>query len=171
MDEIRAYNTWQKSPLPIYASEAVWKRLRMEYSYIFSGEQYPGIPQVEEHIIENQHFTVKGILFQPILVMHYKMPVFGYRIGDFSYVTDAKTISDTEKEKIRGSKVLVLNALQHGQNIAHLTLEEALSLADELEAERVFLTHISHQLGRHEDVSHGLPDHISLAYDGLSIEV
>ncbi|MFP4089044.1 MAG: MBL fold metallo-hydrolase [Cyclobacteriaceae bacterium] len=171
MDEIRSYNQLQEEPIPVFATEAVWKRLKMEFSYIFSGEQYPGIPQVEEHYISNQPFEVLGTTFEPILVMHYKMPVFGYRIGDFTYVTDAKDISAEEKAKMKGSKVLVLNALQHEQNIAHLTLSEALALAEEVEAERVFFTHISHQLGRHEEIARELPSHVSLAYDGLVIEV
>ena len=123
------------------------------------------------NIIENEAFRVNDLLFEPIETLHYKLPVFGFRIGDFTYITDANYISEEEKEKIRGSKTLVLNALRKEKHISHFTLEEAIELAQEIGADKTYFTHISHQLGLHENVSKELPDGIELAYDGLKISL
>ncbi len=142
-----------------------------EFPYIFAEEKYPGIPQVDMHTIGMEPFNIGSIHLIPIEVMHYKLPVLGFRINDFTYVTDAKTITDTEKEKIRGTKVLVINALQKQNHISHFTLDEAIAFAQEIGAEKTYLTHISHRLGKHEDVSKILPLNIELAYDGLKLNV
>jgi phosphoribosyl 1,2-cyclic phosphate phosphodiesterase len=122
-------------------------------------------------VITNEPFSIAGIPITPIEVMHYKLPIMGYRIGDFTYITDAKTIADPEKEKIKGSKVLVINALQREPHISHFTLDEAVAFAQEMGAETTYFTHISHRLGKHADVSAELPKGIELAYDGLRLEM
>jgi phosphoribosyl 1,2-cyclic phosphate phosphodiesterase len=171
MDDIRAFNYWQNEPINIYGNDSTEATLRREFHYVFSGENYPGIPSIELHKIENDNFTAGGFVFTPIKVLHYKMEVLGFRIGDFSYITDANYIAPAELEKIKGSKILVINALRHEQHISHFTLAEAIAIAEQAEAEQVYFTHISHQLGLHEAVSKMLPAHMSLAYDGLSIEI
>ena len=171
MDDIRAYNYKQQTPIDIYADERVQTALRREFPYIFDNQGYPGIPKVNLHTITLAPFNIGNIHFTPIEVMHYKLPVKGYRIKDFTYITDAKTLADVEIDKIRGSKTLVINALQKEKHISHFTLDEAISFAREIGAETTYLTHISHRLGKHADVSKELPEGILLAYDGLKLKI
>ena len=171
MDDVRAYNFKQQMAMPIYAQARVIEQLKREFAYVFAAEKYPGVPQVEVHEIQNQPFEVAGVQFLPVEVMHYKLPVFGYRVGDFTYITDAKTITEEEKQKVRGSKVVVLNALQQAPHISHLTLDEALTLAEDLGAERTYLTHVSHKMGCHRDINPELPEGVEFAYDGFSIQI
>lgn len=170
-DDVRAFNFLQKREMDVYASEEVENAIRREYAYIFSHFKYPGIPEVKLHRIFNREFFVDGVPFLPIEVMHYKMPVFGFRVGDFTYITDANFISEEEKEKIRGSKVIVLNALRKEAHISHFTFGQAIEMMEELKPEKGYFTHISHQLGRHAEVQKELPPFIELAYDGLKIEL
>ena len=169
MDDIRSFNFLQKKDMPVYATSQVIGQLKREFEYVFAENKYPGVPRVQVEVIENQPFDVNGIHVTPIEVMHYKLPVLGYRIGDFTYITDAKTISEEEKNKIRGSKVLILNALQKSSHMSHLTLDEAIELAQELKVERTYFTHLSHRMGKHADVEKELPAGIEIAYDGLQI--
>lgn len=172
MDDIRAFNYVHKLPVDVFASEQVQVALRREYQYIFADFKYPGIPEINLFTIaNNQNFMVNDVEITPIEVLHYKLPVLGFRIGDFTYITDANAISDAEKEKIKGSKVLVLNALRHEKHISHFTLSEAIDLVKELNVPEAYFTHISHQLGLHHEVDASLPDGMHLAYDGLSIEL
>lgn len=171
MDDIRAFNYKQQVPMDIYADDRVQLALRREFPYIFDNKGYPGIPQVNLHTINLEPFNIGDVRFTPIEVMHYKLPVKGYRIKDFTYITDAKTLSDVEKDKIRGSKTLVINALQKEKHISHFTLDEAIAFARDINAEQTYLTHVSHRLGKHADVSKELPAGIQLAYDGLKLEV
>jgi phosphoribosyl 1,2-cyclic phosphate phosphodiesterase len=171
MDDVRSFNFLQKKAMPIYARAEVVDQLKQEFAYVFAKDKYPGVPQIEVHLIENEAFVAQGIPITPIEVLHYKLPVFGFRVRDFTYITDAKTISVAEKKKIRGTRILVLNALQHRQHISHLTLEEALDLITELRPEQTYLTHISHNLGLHREVELMLPNNVALAYDGLSIHL
>ena len=171
LDDIRSYNFLQKKDMPIYATEHVLKRLKEEFSYIFEDSNYPGIPRVQTFAIENADFEVLGAKVTPIEVMHYKLPVFGYRFRDFTYITDANFISEGEKEKIKGSKVIVLNALQRKKHISHFNLEEALSLMEELKPEKGYLTHIGHLMGTHQETSSLLPDNVEIAWDGLQINL
>lgn len=171
MDDIRSFNFLQKRDIPIYGRNKVLDQLKREFAYVFEENTYPGVPKVKVHPIENTPFEVEGIKFTPIEVMHHMLPVFGFRVNDFSYVTDAKTISDTEKEKIKGSKVLILDALQKEDHLSHLTLSEALTLIEELDVETTYLTHISHRMGLHHKVNAELPDNVKLAHDGLQIEL
>jgi phosphoribosyl 1,2-cyclic phosphate phosphodiesterase len=168
LDDVRAYNYFQKKPMDVYANALTIKGLQREYEYVFSEKKYPGIPQININLIDETPFVIGDIPVTPILVWHLHMPVYGYRIGNFTYITDANRIDEPEKEKIKGSEILVLNALRKEQHISHFTLDEAVALANELEAKQAYFTHISHQLGKHRVVNQMLPKHICLAYDGLS---
>jgi phosphoribosyl 1,2-cyclic phosphate phosphodiesterase len=171
MDDIRPYNFSQQVDMPIYATEKVLRQIKKEFSYIFEEIKYPGVPTVIPHVITNQPFTVENIPVIPIEVMHYRLPVLGFRFGDFTYITDAKTISEAELEKVKGTKTLVINALQLNHHISHLTLDEALKMVERLQPDMAYLTHISHKLGIHHEVEKKLPANIRLAYDGLSISI
>lgn len=171
MDDIRAFNYLLQKPVDIYATKEVQQALRREFHYIFSDFKYPGIPEVSLHTIDLNPFEINGIRIQPIEVMHYKWPVLGFRIGDFCYITDAKYISASEKAKMKGVRVLVLNALRKEEHISHFTLDEAVALSRELGPEQTWFTHISHQLGRQADIEKELPPGINLAHDGLILNL
>lgn len=171
LDDIRSYNFRQEIDMPIYSHERVIEQLKKEFSYIFAEVKYPGGPRVEINPISNKPFSIKGTSIIPIEVMHYKLPVFGFRFMDMAYITDAKLIAEEEKNKLKGLKVLVLNALQKTPHISHFTLEEAIEMAIEINAEKTYLTHISHKLGSHREIEKELPDNIQLAYDGLKISI
>jgi phosphoribosyl 1,2-cyclic phosphate phosphodiesterase len=172
MDDIRAFNYRQKKAIDVFATVRVQEALKREFSYIFHEFKYPGVPQIELHTIDKDHpFQIGDVTFTPIEALHYKLPVLGFRVDDFTYITDAKTISELEKQKIRGSKILVINALQMDAHISHFTLDEAIAFAQEIGAGKTYFTHISHKLGKHHDVSALLPDGIFLAYDGLVLEL
>ena len=171
MDDIRSFNFLQKMDMPIYARQDVINQLKDEFAYVFTESKYPGVPQVVIHEITNAPFTIGETKIQPIEVMHHKLSVLGFRINDFTYITDANHVSDQEKEKIKGSKVLVLNALQKTPHISHFTLNEALELIEELEPEKAYLTHISHKLGKHRDIKKELPENVEQAWDGLVVKV
>ena len=171
MDDIRAFNYVNKSAIDVYATDRVEEALKREYAYIFSDEKYPGIPEINLINIENKPFFVQDIEVIPIQVYHYKLPVLGFRFGDFTYITDANFINNDEKEKIKGSKVLIVNALRREQHISHFTLEQAIALGKELQVPQIYFTHISHQLGLHTEVEKELPLGFHLAYDGLEIVV
>jgi phosphoribosyl 1,2-cyclic phosphate phosphodiesterase len=170
-DDIRAYNYIQQNDMDVYCDERVELVLKKDFDYVFMDLKYPGVPKANLHIIDGQPFTVGDIPLRPIDLLHYKLPVYGFRIGDFTYITDANYISDEEKKKIYGSKVLVLNALRKEDHISHFTLDEAVKLAQEVGAEQTYFTHISHQLGIHEEVQTELPENMSLAFDGLEVEM
>lgn len=170
-DDIRAFNFVLKRKMDVYVSAAVEQAIYREFPYIFFEEKYPGVPEINLHIINDTSFLAAGIIITPIKTLHYKMPVLGFRIKDFTYITDANFISESEKEKIKGSKVLVLNALRKEKHISHFTLKEALDLIEELKPDKAYLTHISHQLGLHDIVEKELPANIHLAYDGLKIKI
>ena len=172
MDDIRAFNYLQNKPVDVYATEFTQQILKREFEYVFNNTSYPGIPQINLHTIDkNNSIQIGDIILQPIEVMHYKMPVLGFRINGFTYITDANFIDEAEFEKIKGSTCLVLNALRREQHISHFTLAEAIAIAQAIQPQQTYFTHISHQLGFHEDVEAELPVGINLAYDMLSIEV
>ena len=172
MDDVRAFNYREKRDMEIFCTEEVEQALRREFHYVFSNERYPGISTVNLNRIVNEPFKLPdGPIITPIEVMHYKMPVFGYRIGDFTYITDAKTISDLEIEKVKGSKVLVVNALHRSEHISHFNLEEALEFIRRVNPEKAYLTHISHLFGTHKEIETLLPENVFAAYDGLEIEI
>lgn len=171
LDDIRPFNFRQKRDMPIYARQQVIDQIKTEFAYAFSDKRYPGVPQILTHTITNQPFSINGIHIDPIEVFHYKLPVFGFRINNFSYITDASYISPAEKEKLKGSEVLVLNALQREDHISHFTLQEALDIISEVKPRKAYLLHISHRLGLHSEISQELPEGVELAYDGLKIEL
>ncbi len=171
LDEVKAFNFFNQIVMPVFATPRVQEAIKREFAYIFSNDNYPGIPKIDLFTIDDQPFQIKDITFTPIEVIHFKMPVKAYRIKDFTYITDANYISDTEKEKIKGSKIIVINALRREEHVSHFTLTQAIELLKELNPEKGYLTHISHQMGLHENVAMELPDFIELAYDGLKIEI
>jgi phosphoribosyl 1,2-cyclic phosphate phosphodiesterase len=171
LDDVRAFNYVQNKAMDVFATLRVQEALRREFHYVFSGEVYPGIPKLELHTIDTKPFSAASINFIPVPVLHLKAPVLGFRMGDFSYITDANFIDEKSKDLIRNSKVLVLNALRKEKHISHFNLEEAVSLVEELKPEKAYFTHISHQLGLHDEVNKELPAHIRCAYDGLKISI
>ena len=171
LDEIRAYNFRSGQDIPLYARATVLAQLKREFAYIFADHKYPGIPHVRTAEIRNEPFEVLGVHFIPIEVMHHKLPVFGFRIGDFTYLTDLNHIADEELEKVYGTKILVLDALQRTAHISHFTLDQAVALAKRIGADQTYFTHISHKLGLHREVESELPPNIRLGYDGLQIRL
>ncbi len=171
LDDVRAYNFINQASVAVYATELVQEALRREFSYIFAEKKYPGIPQIDLYTIDNARFFIQTLPILPIEVMHHRLPVLGFRIKDFTYITDANYISDAEKAKIKGSKILILNALRKEQHLSHFTLDQAVELAKELGVEQTYLTHISHQMGLHDEVNAQLPNNIQLAFDGLTFEL
>ena len=171
LDDIRAFNYKQQAAMDVYADKNVQLALRREFAYIFSDKKYPGVPLINLHDIQDNVFTIGDIDLIPIQVMHYKLPVLGFRINDFTYITDAKTIIETEREKIKGSKILVINALQKEKHVSHFTFDEAIQFANDMDAEMTYFTHISHRLGKQLDVENELPSNVRLAYDGLKLEI
>ncbi len=171
LDDIRAYNYHHKRPVELFATEETQDALRREYSYIFTNPTYPGIPEIIMSTINAYDpFTIKGLTITPIRLLHYQLEVLGFRIGDFTYITDANYIAPQDLAKVNGSKALVLNALRHEPHISHYTLKEAIEVAAGAQVESTYFTHISHQLGLHDVVESGLPSGMHLAYDGLVLE-
>jgi len=171
LDDVRAYNFMQGEDMPIYGETHTLAQLRREFSYAFEPVRYPGIPQLNLIEINEAPFTVAGISITPLPVKHMKLPVLGFRIGDFSYITDANFISDDTFARLKGTRVLVLNALQKDKHVSHFTLEEALVMAKKIGAEKTYFTHMSHKMGLHQTVESELPESVSLAYDGLGISL
>jgi phosphoribosyl 1,2-cyclic phosphate phosphodiesterase len=169
LDEVKAFNFINKMRMPVYVTENVKLALYREFAYIFAEVQYPGIPQVDVYDFDNAPFRVGDILLEPINVLHYKLPVKGFRINNFAYITDANQIPEEEKKKLKDLDVLVLNALRREPHLSHFTLEEAVALVKELKPRKAYFTHISHQLGLHKEVSKELPDNIELATDRLQL--
>jgi len=173
LDDIRAFNFRQQQEIPVFAEPRVIRQLQQEFAYIFAEQKYPGVPQVSVHAIESdtEPFEVLGLAVQPIRALHYRLPVLGFRIGGFVYLTDANYLAPETLDLLRGADTIVLNALRREPHISHFTLAQAVEILEELAPRRAYLTHISHQLGRHREVEAELPSWIRLAYDGLKIEV
>ena len=171
MDDIRSYNFRLNKAIPIYASFDTILQLKNEFPYVFTPHGYGGAPRIEVHEIHNQPFAVQNFEIIPVEVFHHKLPVLGFRIGQFAYITDANSIPGKELEKIKNIKVLVINALQKSPHVSHFTLDEALEEIEKINPDQAYITHISHSMGLHEEVTRELPDHVSLAYDGLKIEI
>lgn len=171
MDDIRAFNYSQKRDMDVYASQDVEEALKREFFYVFMTEKYPGVPSVQLHTIRNESFQIADVQLQPIAVWHHKMPVFGFRIGNFAYITDANQIPTLEMEKLQGLDILILNALRKESHISHFNLEQALEIIDQLKPKKAYLTHISHQFGLHAEEEALLPHNVFLAYDGLELQL
>ena len=170
LDDVRAYNYVLRRPVNVYAEKSVQEIIKVEYSYAFEKEPYPGVPEIELHNLTNKPLQVDGLRVIPIRATHYKDRhfVFGFRFKDFTYITDAVRISSAEKEKIKGSEIIVLNALRKEKHYSHFNLEEALAIMEELKPRQGYLTHVSHQMGKYREVAKLLPSNVKLAWDGLS---
>ena len=167
LDDIRAFNYFQQSSINIYANTLTQEALKKEFSYIFAEKKYPGIPEIDLRTIDRQPFVIGDITIIPIPVWHLHMPVLGFRFGDFTYITDANKIEAEERKKITGSKIMVLNALREKKHISHFNLAEAIEIIQRLKVPEAYFIHLSHQIGKHQDVEKNLPAGIHLAYDGL----
>jgi phosphoribosyl 1,2-cyclic phosphate phosphodiesterase len=171
LDDIRPYNFFSHKTIDVYANSLTEEALRREFAYVFSDFRYPGIPDINLVTIDDSPFVIGDIPVQPITVWHHKMPVYAFRFGNFTYITDANRIDEHERAKIRGSEIMVVNALRREDHISHFTLQQAIALAQELNVPETYFTHISHQLGRHEEVEALLPLGIHISYDGLQLHI
>jgi len=171
LDDIRAFNFIQKSPMDVYAEKRVLRALKEAFPYVFAEKKYPGVPQVQIHEIETHPFRIGEMEVRPIRMMHYRLPVLGFRLGEFAYLTDGNYISESEKEKLIGVKYLVVNALRREPHISHFNVSEALSLIAELSPRKAYLTHLSHQLGPVRSLKAELPPNVEASYDGLVLEL
>ena len=172
LDDIRPFNFMQKKEMNVFASDRVAHELMRRFSYVFADKRYPGAPMVHlKKIDKSTPFEINTVPILPIEAQHGSIPVLGFRINNFTYLTDVKTITDTELEKVKGTEYLVLNALHQKPHFSHLSLQEALDLIKILQPKQAYLTHISHRMGLHEEVSKLLPENVSLAYDGLQLEI
>ena len=169
LDDVKAFSYFSGKAMEVYANTLTEEAVKREFAYIFSDKKYPGIPDINLNTITLEPFSIGDIPVVPILVWHLKMPVMAYRFGKFTYITDANRIEPAEKEKIKGSEVMVVNALRHEAHISHFTLDEAIELVQELNVPKAYFTHFSHQLGKHVAVNKELPAGIQLAYDGLNL--
>ena len=170
LDDVKAFNFFQKKPMDVYANALTREALKREFVYAFADKKYPGIPSLNMLTITDEPFMVGDIPITPILVYHLQMPVLGFRFGNFVYITDANRIDNSEKEKIKGADTIVLNALRKKEHISHFSLQEAVDLVDEMKIPNAYFTHISHQLGTHEEINNELPPNRQLAWDGLKLE-
>jgi phosphoribosyl 1,2-cyclic phosphate phosphodiesterase len=170
LDDTRAFQYFQQRPTKVYGNKLSLDGVKYELPYAFDGQKYPGTPEIELHQIGLAPFTIGDISIQPIEVWHFRLAVYGFRFGDFTYITDANKIADAELDKIRGSKTLVLNALRHEPHLSHYTLKEAMEVANMVQPQQTYFTHISHQLGKNDDVNKMLPPNMELAWDGMKLE-
>lgn len=171
LDDIRGFNYIMKQAIDVYCEDIVEAAIKKEFFYAFTEPKYPGVPEMNLHTITSQPFSLFNTQIEPIRVFHYKLPVLGFKINNFVYITDANRIEEQEIEKIKGCDVLVLNALRREHHISHFTLQEAIDMSKRIGAKQTYFTHISHQLGFHDEVENELPNNIHLAYDGQEIEL
>lgn len=171
LDDIRSFNWVQKNSMEIYAEKRVQKAIKRIFDYVFAEFKYPGIPKMRLKDVADVPFFIDGIKVVSIRCLHYKLPVYGYRIGNLAYITDTNYIADEELEKLKGTKVLVVNALRKEKHLSHFNLEEALEIINIVQPEKAYLTHISHHFGKYADIEKELPENVFMAYDGLKIEV
>lgn len=171
MDDIRPFNFILKQKVNVYATDRVQLALKREFPYVFEDLKYPGVPEVKMHLIDKNPFEINGVKIEPIEVSHYLLPVLGFKIGELCYITDANFISEESKAMIKNCKILVINALRKEKHISHFNLKEAIEIIKELNPEKAYLTHISHQLGTQKDVENELPENMFCAFDTLEIDL
>ena len=172
LDDVRGFNYKESRNMEVFCTDRVEEALKREFHYIFSENKYPGVPRLNINNISTDNFILPGgIEVQPIQIMHYMMPVLGFRFGDFTYITDAKTISKVEIEKVKGTKILIVNALHQKEHVSHFNLEEALDFIKVVNPEKTYLTHISHTFGTFTEIQKMLPPNVFVAYDGLVIDI
>lgn len=172
LDDVRAFNYVMQEPVDLFCEERVGRSIVNEFSYAFADEKYPGVPEINlKAIDDNNTFTAAGLIIQPIRVIHLKLPILGYRIGKFAYLTDANYISDESYRRLEGVDILVVNALRKEEHLSHFSLREALEVIDRIKPKAAYITHISHQMGFHREVQNELPQNVFLAYDGLKVDL
>lgn len=171
LDDIRSFNWIQKHPTDIYAENRVQETIRRIFSYVFTNFKYPGVPKMNLHPITGRIFNIDGIHIIPIRCFHHKLPVYGFRVGNITYITDTNFIPIDEMEKIKGSRILIINCLRKEKHISHFNLEEVLAVIDEIKPEKAYLTHLSHEFGLYADIQKELPENVFVGYDGLRISV
>ncbi len=169
LDDVRAFNFVLKRHIDVYAEKRVQDSLKREYAYIFAEDKYPGVPQIDMHLIENKKFAIDGVEILPIRAYHHQLPVFGFRFGKFAYLTDVKSVPTEELSKLKDLDVLVLTALRKTKHLSHMNLEEAQLLVDKVQPKKTILTHLSHAFGLHAKEEALLPEHIRIGYDGLTL--
>ncbi|MGL5681804.1 MAG: MBL fold metallo-hydrolase [Marinifilaceae bacterium] len=171
LDDVRAFNWVNKRPMDIYCEHYGYQSVYNDYGYAFAQERYPGVPEMNLHLVDKEPFKIDDIVVTPIPVMHHKLPILGYRINNFAYITDTNYIPEASMKLLEGVEVLVLNALRQEKHISHFTLSEALEVIEKLNVRRAFLTHIGHQMGLSRETSKELPANVSFAFDGQKIEI
>ncbi len=171
LDDVRAFNWIQKKPMDIYARNSVLESIKNDFSYAFDDDKYPGAPDINLHCIDGTPFSVGSLKLIPIDAMHHQMPVYGFRVNDITYLTDANYITKPELDKMKGSRVVIINALRKEKHISHFTLDEAVDIIKYLNPEKGYITHISHQMGLHSEIQTMLPGNIFLACDGMKLTV
>lgn len=171
LDDVRAYNFLQNMDMPVYGTRETLDQIRNDFAYIFEAHHYPGLPRLNLRPITEDSFHINGIKITPLPVTHLRLPVLGFRVGDFSYITDANFISEETYKKLEGTKVLVLNALQQEPHISHFTLQQAIEVAQKIKAGKTYFTHLSHKMGLHAEVSKQLPENIQFSFDGLVVSL
>jgi phosphoribosyl 1,2-cyclic phosphate phosphodiesterase len=171
MDDVRAFNFLQKKAMPVFADELAATSIRSEFSYAFADDKYPGVPDFDLQLITNNDFFIGKTRITPVPLLHFRLPVLGFRIGDFTYITDTNYVPESSFALLKGTKYLVVNALRLKKHISHFNLEEALQFIERVNPQKAFLTHISHLMGFEREASKLLPPHVQFAYDGLKIEI
>ncbi len=171
LDDIRAFNWVKKGDVDIYCNQRTKEAIYKDYDYAFAEHKYPGVPEMNIHVIDEEAFKIEDVVIEPFTVMHYKLPVTAFRIGNFAYITDANFIPEKSMEKLRGVEYMVINALRKETHLSHFSLQQAIEVIQSLQVKQAYLTHIGHQMGLHDEVSRELPENVKLAYDMLSFEV
>ncbi len=171
LDDIRSFNWLQKHPSDIYAEERVQNAIKRIFYYVFDNQDYPGIPKMKLHNIDDNPFKVDEIQIIPIRCYHHKLPVYAFRVGELSYITDTNHIPEEEMMKLLGTKYLIINALRKEKHISHFNMDEALEVIKKINPEKAFLTHISHGFGKHSEIQALLPSNVFAAYDGLKVRL
>lgn len=171
LDDIRSFNWLQKRPTDIYAEPRVQEDIKRIFDYVFANFKYPGVPSMKLHTIGKRTFSIDGVRFTPIRCFHHKLPVLGFRTGDLTYITDTNFIPPEEIEKMKGTRILIINALRKEKHISHYNLEEALEVINEIKPEKAYLTHLSHTFGKHDEIQSELPENVFVGFDGLKIMI
>jgi len=169
LDDIRPFNFRNRHSIDIYCEELVQNTIKSDYSYAFGDDRYPGVPQMNLHTIDENPFFIGDIKIIPIRVLHMNLPILGFRINDFTYITDASFISEMEIEKLKGTHTLIVNAVRKRKHYSHFNVRDALDLIKRVKPQQAYFTHISHSLGKYSEVNKELPEHVALGYDGLKI--
>lgn len=171
LDDVRAYNFLQHQAMPVYGTTETLQQVKEDFAYIFNPDGYPGLPKLDLRTISEGDFTINNTTITPLPVLHLKLPVFGFRLGNFSYITDANLIPESTYAKLRDTKILVINALQKEEHVSHFNLKGAIEVVKKVNPEKAYFTHISHKMGLHAEVSKELPENIALAMDGLQVSL